>query len=350
MTTDELLAACARLAETDALRDGALAALQELAQSKTYRVWADGVGQAQPFIIDGQTRAVLTRCGLASGQGALAGRINEHVGRLFLTDGVWVDPGRRVFPFCDESAALLAQAHRLGWVQRSHCVVDLAGGSGHTAWALNRPLQWMFDISPRALAFAQLNRVLNSLDPQRYLSSQNDIRQGIPPLGGQARAGDLLFLANMPFGPAPWGGLLPQTSDGGPAGMSLQRSTFEALRQWAAGSPRPGTVRALIMGVSLGCARSDRWMLHDEAAEIFGAHRTRWHLCADPLLRINGRRAMANPSPVEAALPALADCTLYHPEPAWRETARQAWRELARQHTSQGLSDVAYGIVALELN
>jgi len=131
--------------------------------------------------------------------------------------------------------------------------------------------------------------------------------------------------------------------------MRLQRATFAALRELAVHTRGRARMRALVMGLSLGDSASNRWMLHDEAGAQFGEERVSWHTCASPLLRIDGRRAMANPSPAGIALPAIADCTLYHNGPDRRAAVRKLWEATAQKHAAGGHPDLAYGIVALEL-
>ena len=60
-----------------------------------------------------------------------------------------------------------------------------------------------FDINPRALAYAAVNRALNGIPGQDCVLALNDIRAGIPRAVLPGRDEHVLILANMPFGPAP---------------------------------------------------------------------------------------------------------------------------------------------------
>ena len=275
--------------------------------------------------------------------------VNDHDGRLFVTDGVWADSAYRAFPFNDESAALIGLARKLGWSDDADVIVDLAGGCGHSALSFDAKAQYLLDINPRALAYAAMNTLLNALDPQRYRCVLNDIREGIGSLPVDEETCVVLLVANMPFGPAPRRSDLPLTSYGGPSGMDLQVATFEALKRLRGELPARVVIRALVMGVSVGDARADRWHLHREAASHFG-DRVRWiGMDEELLVRIDGRRALSNPSPVRDALPAAADCQLYNPDPDKRAERRAAYQQLAREHESHGNPDIAYGAVAVEL-
>ncbi|MFX4914349.1 hypothetical protein ABTC20_19240, partial [Acinetobacter baumannii] len=82
---------------------------------------------------------------------------------LFVTDGVWVNQGWRVFPFCDESETLLAHASgNAGWPDWT---LDLAVGCGHNILGLDGAERRIgLDINPRALAYSAVNRALNGID------------------------------------------------------------------------------------------------------------------------------------------------------------------------------------------
>ncbi len=104
------------------------------------------------------------------------------------------------------------------------------------------------------------------------------------------------------------------------------------------------------MGMSVGDSEAHSWDLHRESAAHFGAESVRWFGLDDELLlRIDGRRALSNPSPVRVALPAVADCRLYYPDPDERAERKAAFQQLAREHESRGNPDIACGVVAVEL-
>ena len=328
-------------------------ALGAIAATPRYQQWSHGSLQIEPFLLaPGDGAGPVRDAGLCESS-RLRMRINVHAGRVFLTDGVWTPPDVRVFPFCDESATLLDFAERSGWSRSASCILDLAGGAGHSAWSFDRPLQVLLDVNPRALAYAELNRHLNELDPKRYVAQLNDIRGGIvlpQRLGiGSAGLDEILVLANMPFAPSPKRGLMPLTSDGGACAVDLQVATFRALSELSRCLPRRTRIRAIVLGLSPGCAAKNRWLLETEAVRIFGAAQVRWHRVDEPLLRIDGRRAVANPAPTAEALQAITSCTLYHPEPRQRAMTRKAYEALAQAHLLEGHTDLAYGFVTLKV-
>jgi hypothetical protein len=227
--------------------------------------------------------------------------------------------------------------------------VDLAGGCGHSALSFDAKAQYLLDINPRALAYAELNILLNALDRRRYQCVLNDIRHGICSLPVDETC-TVLVVANMPFGPAPRSGDLPLTSYGGQAGMDLQVATFQALKRLRRELPGQVALRALVMGVSLGDSQADSWDLHREAAAHFGVESVRWFsLDNEPLFRIDGRRMLSNPSRVRIGLPALADCRLYNPDPNQRAERKAAFQQLAYEHEARATPDIVYGVVAVAL-
>ena len=350
MNTDQLFLVSTHLREQVGLAGALNSELRTILATPEYLFWGNSVQQARPFVLaEGAPVPALESVGLVDG-GVLAVRVNLHHERVFITDGVWAPADFRAFPFHDESRALLACASETGWLQRAGVLYDLAGGVGHSALACSRPLQVLLDINPRALAYAEVNKLINGLDPARYLSILNDIRTGVPSGPALASQAPVLVLANMPFAPAPARGDLPMTSNGGVSGLDLQLATFRALQKLRAEVPDQVPIQALVMGMTLGDARAGRWELEDLAASIFGRSPVRWHLQPEePLARVDGARKLENPSPVTLALPALAECTLYGPDVLSRAKKRIAFSQLAAQHAAAGNPDIAYGIVSVEL-
>ena len=221
VSTERLFTLGQTLANDAALARKVAFSLRTVAGLPSYEAWHAGTAQRQPFIPELETLAVtnLTHTGLVA-DGKLLVRVNTSTGAVFVTDGVWWDANTRVFPFIDETQMMIALTRRLGWEADLVSVLDLAGGCGHGAWLAGAPNALLLDVNPRALAYAELNRVLNALPPGRNFCALNDIRNGVPrPLISHDE--ELLVLANMPFGLTPFAGALPVTSDGGPSGMVL---------------------------------------------------------------------------------------------------------------------------------
>ncbi len=347
-STDALFRTARLLRSSPELAERVREAMRALCLSPDYRAWRAGPGQASRFrLTAGASADALAEAGFAV-EGQLMLRVNERAGRLFATDGVWVDAERRVFPFDDESGTLLRLAGRLGW-SSPDAVIDLACGCGHSALGFDAAQRVMLDVNPRALAYAEVNRILNQVPNASTVIALNDVRDGVPRGLVRGLRGTVLVIANMPFGLAPRSGVLPLTSDGGEDGLALQNAVLESLAALRRELPAVTRLQALMLGLTAGSAAEARWDWPRRVAATLGEGRARWSLLHDePVLRIDGRRSGANPSPLRDALPALADCTLYVGD-AERESVRQAYRALATRHEAAGRPDLAYGAVAVEL-
>lgn len=350
MTSDQIFLLTCALREDSTLRAKLNTSLRELTDLPEYVEWQSTALQSRPFYLpfafDSQT---LTDVGLAT-SGILAVRVNLHLGQVFITDGVWTDGRFRAFPFHDESVTLVQFAQKLGWASHSDVVLDLAGGCGHSAWSFKAAHQVLLDINPRALAYAEVNRLLNELPADQYGEHLNDIRTGIPSALAAGSQKGVLVVANMPFGPAPSKTALPLTTNGGNNGLALQEATLAALQKLRAEMPTGVPLRALVMGLSPGNQAANSWELPRLANQFFDADFFAWEILADEaLFRLNGARAMPNPCPAIQALPAAADCRLYTPDLRMRDTRREEFVSLATSLADAGTPDLAYGVVALEV-
>jgi hypothetical protein len=284
--------------------------LELLFGSASYQAWIGTLAESEPYqLSEIADVGLLEAAGLAQ-RGRLLAKINCTAGGIFLTDGVWVEPRIRVFPFCDESAALRAFVQTAGLDNWARWTLDLATGCGHTAIGTNGR-RIGFDINPRALAYAAANRTLNGVAGRDCSFALNDIRDGIPPAVSRGLDGHVLVLANMPFGPAPSRDALPLTSNGGESGIDLQLATYRAVDELVRAAEGRFTLHACIMGLTVGDRAADRWEIVEGAIARFGAGRVRWHLLSDDhVFRIDGVRQLGNPAPVSVALPGLASCRL----------------------------------------
>ena len=80
------------------------------------------------------------------------------------------------------------------------------------------------------VAFERYGRQSLSGKPGRdCLLALNDIRDGIPKAIARGLDGNVLIVANMPFGPAPNLNALPLTSNGGKSGADLQIAAYDAV-------------------------------------------------------------------------------------------------------------------------
>lgn len=314
-----------------------------------YAAWhAGGLTEGTPFEAGAPLPAALADLGLATGARSLA-KVNLLDGKVFLTDGVWVDKADRVFPFADESETLIRHAAARVPGVEPDLVVDLATGCGHSAIGYPGEVRrFALDINPRALAYARINGAMNGVSDSLQVLA-NDVRAGVPAAVRETHATRVLFLANMPFGPSAGRGVLPLTSDGGESGVDLQLATVDAIDGFARAMGPSCRVRASIMGMTVGAPDLDRWEMMDPAIERFGADRVRWtHLPDELVYRVDGLRAGGNPSPLAEALSHMADCRLYFTDES-RPSVKARWRDLADSLGRRGWTHMAYGIVDVDL-
>jgi hypothetical protein len=319
--------------------------LRAIHASPSYQGWLGTLAEAEPFVLHYQAdTALLERAGLAC-SGRLLVKLNWTSEAIFLTDGVWVEQRVRVFPFCDESAVLIGFIQKAGHAEWAGSILDLATGCGLNAMALGgRSLA--FDINPRALAYAATNRELNRIPGKDCVLVLNDIRDGIPKAIVSGLDGNVLIVANMPFGPAPSLNALPLTSNGGESGADLQIAAYHAVAGLGQSAKGRLSLRACLMGLTVGDRAADRWEIVEHAIERFGADRVRWHLLSEEhVFRIDGVRQFGNPAPVVLALPGLASCRLYTPDENERSAKISAFADLARRLEARGDPDIAYGVV-----
>jgi hypothetical protein len=325
--------------------------LMSIYQSERYTAWRQGgLSEKSPFEIEDDSRTNVPGLSSLIVEGRLQVKLNHIHSRIFLTDGVWVHPSIRVFPFCDESETLFGYLRYQNLLSWAHWIFDLASGCGHNILAFDDTKQRIaFDINPRALAYLTLNQALNGLSHRKHITAMNDIRDGIPGALANAVNGPVLVVANMPFGIAPASADLPLTSNGGAMGMALQIATFKALQDfinlWRSNFP----VRACLLAIAIGDRKHNRWEVVEEARRYFGQDRVQWALLKDEkIFRINGIREQDNPSPIVSALSRRVDCRLYFDD-AEREAKKAEFSKHARRLTEQGYPDIAYGIIDINL-
>ena len=315
--------------------------------SLAYQDWLGTVAEIEPFALSDAADVLLLERARLAASGRLLAKLNQTEAGIFLTDGVWIDPRVRVFPFCDESAALIKFVRNAGLADWAGWTLDLATGCGLNAMASGGQSMGL-DINPRALAYATVNRALNGIDGGKCVFAFNDIHHGIPKAIGPDQSGHVLVLANLPFGPAPSADALPLTSNGGESGADLQVAAYRAIEGFVWSTKGRFSVRACLMGLSVGDCAADRWELVELAVARFGAACVKWHLLSNELVfRIDGVRQLANPAPVAIAMPALASCRLYTPDYGERVAKIAAFTSLAESHQARGNPDIAYGIVEL---
>lgn len=347
LSTDDVFLLSTELASDARFSRALNEQLRAIYNSAPYQDWLGTVAEVQPFeLSDVAAVDLLERARLAR-SGRLLAKLNLIEAGIFLTDGVWIDPRVRVFPFCDESVALIGFVRKSGFATWADWTLDLATGCGLNAMAVGGR-SVAFDINPRALAYATVNRALNGILGEDCVLAFNDIRDGIPKAVCSDLEGHVLILANLPFGPAPSADALPLTSNGGESGGDLQVAAYRAIDRFVRSSKGRLSVRACLMGLSVGDHVANRWDIVERAIEHFGADRVKWHLLTDEhVFRIDGVRQLENPASVAIAMPGLASCRLYTPDEDERIAKVEAFANLAKRHQDRGNPDIAYGIVEI---
>jgi hypothetical protein len=341
--TDQIFMASSALADDPGLCVDAVGQLKAVAQSPAYKDWGSGLAQQHPFVLPHDLAdGVLNRLGLVK-NGALCVRVNSINRSVLVTDGVWVDPRVRVFPFADESSAIAKYCRDRQLDLWPTLVIDLATGSGHNLAHFGDEVHGVgMDINPRALGYFHFNRILNGTINRVVML--NDIRNGFSDIVRAEEASKPLILANMPFGLAPTRDMLAFTSDGGETGLQLQKAAFSAVARFRQ-TPQGAGARAVMLGYSIGNAAEDRWEMVDLARSTFGAETTTVVILDDEgLVRVDGRRMMPNPSPLGSALHLAGSCRLYHKD---TETAQALYSELSNRLAAQGTGDLAYMIIEI---
>lgn len=273
-------------------------------------------------------------------------------GQQFVTDGLFVSPYFRVFPFADESDRIAARIEQLRWDSWANIVIDPAMGCGHNLLRYSGGSDRVgLDISVRAVAFAAVNAALN--DVETRLLGVQDIQSGLPPVRAARQNGNVLFLINMPFALEPEPSLLVRSAAGGRLGYELTASALKAIDRFRKRQSKDVHVRAIVLTYSIGknAKGEGSWVVPEVARETFGKDHVTWTLLEnEKLWRVNGKKEQPNPMPLER-LSTKADCKFYIRDDSRRDDARRAYEALTRELKGPGndYTHLAYGLVAVDL-
>lgn len=201
----------------------------------------------------------LARAGLLC-NGRMRVRVSLRCSQVFVTDPDGPD--------AIDTAAHLMQLARQAWGVPD-VLLDLRCGGGEVALSTEAPLRLMLDRDVRALAFVDLNRLLNGIPESRTLIGLADLRMGLPRLALAALSGTVVCIAVLPSES-------PDARDADAESRSLQQAALDAIAAARRTMPRTARLRALI-GLS-GAQRADDGghCLAERGAAAFGAHRVRW--------------------------------------------------------------------------
>lgn len=278
---------------------------------------------------------------------ALRVKINLRGDQVFITDGLWVDPSIRAFPFSDESDLVMRACEESGWMDWATCVIDPATGCGHNLlrYEGRGVRRFGFDRNARALAYASINAALNGIDEATF--GNRDIRDGIPSLFQQGSGERILVVANMPFALVPNHDAIARSADGGRHGYELTLALLEAFDGLAARLDGASELRCVVLTYSVGALRDGSWVVPDYAAERFGSANVTWRLWEDEKLwRVNGKKEQVNPMPLPL-LKRKADCRFYVRGDIAREALRREYEQLTEELAREGLDHLAYGVITV---
>jgi methylase of polypeptide subunit release factors len=328
--------------------------LREVGRQVSYRAWIDryqyegGLFRLDPDLAFATTeRRYLLESLFLVKNDALRVKVNLCGDQAFITDGLWVDPSIRAFPFSDESDLVIRGCEESGLMGWATTVIDPATGCGHNLLRYKGEgcQRHGFDRNARSLAYAGINAILNEVEQSTFAA--NDIRGGIPPVFAQSAPERVLVLANMPFALVPNHDTIARSADGGRHGYELTLALLDAFDGLADQLDEASGLCGVVLTYTVGSRRSGRWAVPDYAVERFGEDAVRWKLCSEERLwRVNGRKEERNPMPL-THLRKKADCRFYVRGDITRDALRDDYEELTAQLANEGYEDLAYGFLVI---
>lgn len=330
--------------------------LRQIASHPTYRAWSeeqqfegDLFRLHDSLAFESNEKRWLLETTLLVRNDALRVRINLLGDRVFITDGLWIDPSIRAFPFSDESELVIRACEESGWMGWATTVIDPAIGCGHNLLRYRGEgvRRYGFDVSTRALAYAGINAALNGV-PSTSLAI-GDIADGIAPVFEQGTDERVLVVANMPFALSPNPEEIAGTARGGQYGYELTTKLIDAIAALRGRLSRGSELRCVILFYSVGNLAQNSWVVPEYATMRFGGERTEWRLWAEERLwRVNGRKEQANPMPLEL-LKLKADCRFYVRDGVDPVALREEYEQLTRRLAAQGFDHLAYGMLTARI-
>ena len=330
--------------------------LREIAAHPTYREWQEEqqfegdlfrLHHSLAFASD--DKRWLLESKLLVKNDALRVKVNLCGDQVFITDGLWVAPSIRAFPFSDESDLVTRaceESDLMGWAT---CLVDPATGCGHNLLRYRGDgiRRYGFDRNSRALAYAGINAALNGV-PQTLFAGA-DIRNGITPVFEKEGGEKVLVVANMPFALVPDSEQIARSAQGGRRGYELTTALIDAVDSLSAQLSRSSELRCVILFYSIGSAETGSWVVPDYASERFGAENVKWKLWPEEKLwRVNGKKEQVNPMPLEL-LKLKADCRFYVRGEVSPEKLRREYEQLTKELAGEGFDHLAYGVITAKL-
>ena len=291
---------------------------------------------------------LLEGLGLVNG-GLLEVKIASACGKIHLTDGSWVDPKVRVYPFTSESN-IICDYFYANPKGEPDLLIDPACGCGHHSLGLDTiPEKVSFDINLRALAYARINALLN--DMSQMLTGLNDLRNGLPKSLNTMTTKETLITINMPFAIFPrdpnLSNAISLTKDGGDLGVAFTLASFRDVKELVDHADNMQHIRCIIQFYSLGNVDKDEWEVVEYARELFGLDTLSYNILSnEKMWRVNGKKEQSNPMPLDR-LKLKADCRHTFSE-SRAENARKGYIELENLFRKNGYTHLSYILMDIE--
>ncbi len=305
------------------------------------------------FHLEGATieKSFFHKLGLVGDDNYLRAQIHQYREKLFLTDTPNVPGDIQVYPWDDESDAIIGWlAQQQHWIDWADCTVDPMCGAGHHNIVLPGTVssRLSFDVNARAVGFTDINALLNEVAVH---TSQIDIWQGLADTmaeSGIRKDTRILIMVNSPFGLSPLPGALPLTSDGGETGAVIAKAALKTVREL---SNQYARIRLCQLVYTIGNPLTGSWYVVDFARELFGEDRVNFHLLSErSLWRVNGKKEEPNPMPL-AQLRRKAFCAFQvKGEMEQRMKMAESYDALAdRLHEQFDATHLGYGIIDVDM-
>jgi hypothetical protein len=330
--------------------------LCQIASHPTYRQWSEGqqfegdlfrLHDSLAFASDDK-RFLLETMALVKND-ALRVRVNLCGEQVFITDGLWIDPSIRAFPFSDESDLIVRACEEEDLMDWATTVIDPATGCGHNLLRYRGQgvRRYGYDRNARALAYAGINALLNGVDAPSF--AVGNINNGIPPVFDQGEEERVLVVANMPFALVPNSEQIARSAQGGRYGYELTTALIDAIGALRGSLNRSAELRCVILFYSVGNLARGSWAVPEYAGASFGEDHMGWKLWEkEKLWRVNGRKEQDNPMPLQL-LELKADCRFYVRGNIDPEDLRKEYEQLARELAADGFDHLGYGVLTARI-
>ncbi len=344
VTTEHINKLWLKLSTNPELTQKLRAELEALYESRPYQDWW-GSEPLEPYELSSdqeKNAKKISELGLKNAtQPTLPIKINKIGAKIFITDGAWVKNPMRVFPDPDEALVLLKHVEENNLTDWPDYVIDTGAGCGHTPLGFNGRAQRIFcDANARALTFASINALLNGMNSDECFGLLNDMNKQLPSM--LKLSGKTLFLANVPFAPAPDYESLAINSGGGPHGSDLQLASFRLVKKFH--EQNKGPVKACFLTWTLGSLESDEWEVPRLCREVFPDAEIRWSLEHHDY----DAPELPNPAPLAPMLQHLAESQ--YAVDRTNDSVQDAYRQLAETLLSEGFTHIAYGFLDCDLD